>query len=117
MSKPNPQFEIRASSLKEASGLIAAYASTCIYEGLKSLKARDALGLAEPQIEGKPLSAFICSSSASKTEMLAKAAYLGRRTGLGALWIAHNCPGGPDEAFGSDADALAAISEILGRRV
>lgn len=118
MSKPAdslPRFTVRAGSMMEASNLIAAASTVFIHEGLKSLAARRALGLDEPRIEGKPLGAFVSSEFANGTELMARSAFLGRRTGLGALWIAQNLPGAPDEAFASDADVFAVICRTLGR--
>lgn len=111
-----PCFSVRASSLVHGCNLISASSTVFIHEGLKSLAARRALGLAEPEIEGKPLSAFVAADITYGADLMAKAAFLGRRTGLGALWIAQNLPDAPVEAFASDAEVLAAICRTLGRK-
>ena len=113
-----PRFRVRASGLEEGCTLIAVISTVFIHEGLKSLAARKALGMPEPAIEGKPISELVDVSINNPDELLANAGFLGRRAGLGALWVAQNLPGAPeadaDGVFASDAEALSAICRKLG---
>lgn len=112
-AEPLAQFRLLAADAVSASNLVAAISTVVFYEGLKSLVARERLGLPEPKIEGKPLSRFMKVRFDSGADMQALSIYWGRRTGLGALWIAHNPTDAPDGALNSDAEAAAAFLDAL----
>lgn len=111
------QSTISACGLVPGCNLFAAAVSGIVIEGVKSLAARQALGLEEPQIEGKPISAFLHADFKDERELTEIAIFIGRRAGLGALWIAKNLPDAPNGALASEADSLAAIRRLIGKEL
>lgn len=105
---------VSANGLVPGCNLFAASVAGIVIEGVKSLAARRALGLEEPKVEGKPISAFLHADFEDEQELIEIAIFIGRRAELGALWIAQNLPDAPDSVLASEADALNAIAHLIG---
>lgn len=107
------RFSVHSADSYGAASLVAAVTSAYLVEGVKAVETRRRLGYPEPLVEGKPLSSFASIRFQTADDILAFSLLLGRRAGLGALWLHLNLPDAPDAAKVSDREFQDALRSQL----
>ncbi len=106
-------FVVTCNSAENGAAIIGGVVAAVLVEGLKALAARQRTGLPAPIIAGRPLDELLRIALQDERQVLKFGATMGRRTGLGNLWLYYNLAYAPDHYRIADADVVQAFRGLM----